>query len=180
MARRSEPFAHTPVGPPTSAGPRRQAPATPRGCPERLADGCWEAKSQTHKHPAVKAWFAARPRYHIHFIPTSSSWLNAVERFFSEITAKRIRRGTFHSVRELQRAISAFVVDHNSHAKPFIWTKSARAILRKIKNCHAIYGSAHYVARCGQRASSNSSVQLPGFAGCGPDPTTPPHCAAPR
>jgi putative transposase len=97
----------------------------------------------THKHPAVKAWFAARPRYHVHFIPTSSSWLNAVERFFAQITAKRIRRGTFRSVRELERAIVSFVADHNSHAKPFIWTKTARTILRKIQSCHAIYGSAH-------------------------------------
>ncbi len=97
----------------------------------------------THKHPLVKAWFKERPRYHVHFTPTSSSWLNAVERFFAEITNKRIRRGTFRSVRELQRAISAFVAEHNKNAKPFIWTKSAAAILRKIKQCHATYGSAH-------------------------------------
>ena len=97
----------------------------------------------THKHSAVKAWFEARPRYHVHFTPTSSSWLNAVERFFAEITQQRIRRGTFRSVRELQRAIAAFVVEHNKHAKPFIWTKSATAILRKIKKCHTTYGSAH-------------------------------------
>jgi len=97
----------------------------------------------THKHPAVQAWFGSHPRYHVHFTPTSSSWLNAVERFFSEITVKRIRRGTFRLVRELERAISSFVAEHNSQAKPFIWTKTARTILRKIKNCHAIYGSAH-------------------------------------
>jgi len=97
----------------------------------------------THKHPLVKAWFQARPRYHVHFTPTSSSWLNAVERFFAEITGKRIRRGTFRSVRELQRAIAAFVAEHNKNAKPFVWTKSAATILRKIKKCHATYGSAH-------------------------------------
>lgn len=97
----------------------------------------------THKHPLVKAWFEARPRYHVHFTPTSSSWLNAVERFFAEITAKRIRRGTFRSVRELQRAIAAFVSEHNKNAKPFVWTKSATTILRKIKKCHTTYGSAH-------------------------------------
>ena len=97
----------------------------------------------THKHPLVKAWLQARPRFHVHFTPTSSSWLNAVERFFSEITAKRIRRGTFRSVRELQRAITTFVADHNESAKPFIWTKSAATILRKIKKYHATYGSAH-------------------------------------
>jgi len=72
----------------------------------------------THKHPAVRAWFASRPRYHVHFTPTSSSWLNAVERFFSEITAKRICRGTFGSVRELERAIGSFVAEHNARAKP--------------------------------------------------------------
>lgn len=97
----------------------------------------------THKHPAVKGWFEARPRYHIHFTPTSSSWLNAVERFFGEITQRRIRRGTFRSVGELQRAIGAFVTEHNKSAKPFVWTKSAAAILRKIKKCHETYGSAH-------------------------------------
>ncbi len=97
----------------------------------------------THKHPLVKAWFEARPRYHVHFTPTSSSWLNAVERFFSEITNQRIRRGTFRSVRELQRAIAAFVAEHNKKAKPFVWTKSAATILRKIKKCHATYGSPH-------------------------------------
>lgn len=97
----------------------------------------------THKHPAVKEWFSERPRFHAHFTPTSSSWLNAVERFFSEITTKQIRRGTYRSVRELQRAITAFVADHNKSAKPFVWTKSASTILRKIKKCHATYGSAH-------------------------------------
>ena len=97
----------------------------------------------THKHPLVKAWFAERPRFHVHFTPTSSSWLNAVERFFSEITTKRIRRGTFRSVRELERAITAFVREHNSNARPFVWTKSARVILRKIKKCQSTYGSAH-------------------------------------
>lgn len=97
----------------------------------------------THKHPLVKAWFAERPRFHVHFTPTSSSWLNAVERFFAEITNKRIRRGTFRSVRELERAITCFVREHNETAKPFIWTKSARTILRKIIKCKATYGSAH-------------------------------------
>lgn len=97
----------------------------------------------THKHPLVRAWFERRPRFHVHFTPTSSSWLNAVERFFSEITSKRIRRGTFRSVRELERAIMAFVAEHNKNAKPFVWTKSAATILRKIRKCHTTYGSAH-------------------------------------
>ena len=97
----------------------------------------------THKHPIVKAWFAAHPRYHVHFTPTSSSWLNAVERFFADITAKPIRRGTFVSVHQLKRAISAYVADHNTRAQPFIWTKSARTIMTKIRKCRSIYDSSH-------------------------------------
>ncbi len=77
----------------------------------------------THKHATVKAWLAERPRYHVHFTPTSSSWLNAVERFFSEITQKRIRRGTFRSVRDLERAITAYAIEHSENAKPFVWDK---------------------------------------------------------
>ena len=97
----------------------------------------------THKHPKVKEWFAAHPRYYVHFTPTSSSWLNAVERFFAEITNRRIRRGTFGSVAALKRAITAYVNDHNKTATPFIWTKSARVIIRKINKCHAIYDGSH-------------------------------------
>lgn len=97
----------------------------------------------THKHPMVKEWFAKHPRYHAHFTPTSSSWLNAVERFFAEITAKRIRRGTFPSITKLVSAISAYVAEHNANAKPFVWTKSARTIMAKIRKCHAIYESGH-------------------------------------
>jgi transposase len=97
----------------------------------------------THKHAEVKAWLADHLRYHVHFTPTSSSWLNAVERFFAEITNRRIRRGTFSSVTALQRAITAYVKDHNENATPFIWTKSARTIIRKINKCHAIYGDLH-------------------------------------
>lgn len=94
----------------------------------------------THKHPVVRAWFAAHPRYRVHFTPTSSSWLNAVERFFSEISVKRIRRGTFQSVRQLERAISAYVAEHNTRAEPFTWTKSARTIMTRIRKCR-IYES---------------------------------------
>jgi transposase len=97
----------------------------------------------THKHPAVATWFAQRPRYHVHFTPTSSSWLNAVEQFFAQITAHRIRRGSFRSIPALERAITAYVKDHNTGARPFVWTKSARTIIAKIKKCHAIYGDPH-------------------------------------
>jgi putative transposase len=97
----------------------------------------------THKKAKVQAWFVAHPRYHVHFTPTSSSWLNVVERFFSEITAKRIRRRPFPSVLKLIKAITAYVEDHNANAQPFVWTKSAATILKKVRKCHAIYASGH-------------------------------------
>jgi transposase len=85
----------------------------------------------THKTPAVKAWLAKHPRFHVHFIPTSSSWLNLIERFFAEITGKRIRRGTFASVAELEEAIEDYLLRHNASAKPYVWTKPAAEILAK-------------------------------------------------
>jgi transposase len=88
----------------------------------------------THKHPKVKEWFAIHPRYHLHFTPTSSSWLNLIERWFAEITRKRIRRGTFRSVPELIKAINDYIRENNKHPKPFIWTATASSILRKIKH----------------------------------------------
>jgi transposase len=83
----------------------------------------------------VKKWFAARPRYHLHFVPTGSSWLNLVERWFGEITRKRIRRGTFRSVPELTRTIYQYLRENNKNPRPFIWTATAAKILRKIKHC---------------------------------------------
>jgi transposase len=85
----------------------------------------------THKTPEVKAWLAKHPRFHLHFTPTSASWLNLVERFFAEITTKRIRRGTFASVAELEEAIHDYLDRHNAKPKPFVWTKSAEVILEK-------------------------------------------------
>jgi transposase len=85
----------------------------------------------THKTPEVKAWLAKHPRFHLHFTPTSASWLNLVERFFAEITSKRIRRGTFRSVAELKDAIHDYLDRHNADPKPFVWTKSAEIILNK-------------------------------------------------
>jgi transposase len=85
----------------------------------------------THKTAEVKAWLAKHPRFHVHFIPTSSSWLNLVERFFAEITGKRIRRGAFASVAELEDAIDDYLLRHNAIAKPYVWTKSATEILAK-------------------------------------------------
>jgi transposase len=87
----------------------------------------------THKHPRVKRWLERHPRFHIHFTPTSASWLNAVERFFRDITVNRIRRGVFRSVAELEAAITDYIGHHNSAPKPFIWTASASDILEKVK-----------------------------------------------
>lgn len=87
----------------------------------------------THTHAEVKEWLAAHPRYHLHFTPTGSSWLNLVERFFAEITDRRIRRGTFRSVQELVQAIAAYIRQRNKTPKPFVWTAEPAGILRKIK-----------------------------------------------
>jgi transposase len=85
----------------------------------------------THKTEAVKAWLAKHPRFHLHFTPTSASWLNLVERFFAEITRKRIRRGTFTSVAELEAAIYDYLAVHNGAPKPFVWTKTTEVILER-------------------------------------------------
>ena len=85
----------------------------------------------THKTPAVTAWLAKHPRFKLHFTPTSASWLNLVERFFAEITTKRIRRGAFRSVAELEQAIHDYLDCHNAAPKPFVWTKTANVILEK-------------------------------------------------
>ena len=86
----------------------------------------------THKHPAVKKWLVQRPRYHVHFTPTSASWLNQIERWFAEITRKRIRRGTFHSVRDLIKAINDYIKLYNKKPRPFLWIASASQIIRKV------------------------------------------------
>lgn len=97
----------------------------------------------THKHAKVKAWFAKHLRFHVHFIPTSSSWLNLVERWFAEITNKRIRRGVFRSVPELITAIEEYIVQHNKTPKPFVWTKSADKIIEKVNRCKGTMETLH-------------------------------------
>jgi transposase len=98
----------------------------------------------THKAPKVKRWLQRHPDFHLHFIPTSSSWLNQVERFFAEITEKRIRRGAFRSVKELERAIEEYLEKHNANAKPFVWTASANLILERIEEvCKRTSNSGH-------------------------------------
>ena len=91
----------------------------------------------THKHPKVKAWLSRHPRWVFHFTPTSASWLNAVEGFFSVLTRRRIRRGAFRSVVDLQAAINRYIREHNDDPKPFVWTKPADTILDKISRSPA-------------------------------------------
>jgi len=81
----------------------------------------------------VKAWLEKHPRFHLHFIPTSSSWLNLVERWFRDITDKAIRRGAFHSVPDLITAIEAYLNANNASPRPFVWTATADAILAKVR-----------------------------------------------
>jgi transposase len=98
----------------------------------------------THKTPAVKRWLLRHPEYHLHFTPTSSSWLNQVERFFAEITDKRIRRSAFRSVAALERAIEDYLAEHNNDPKPFVWTADADSILDRIKRvCERTFDSGH-------------------------------------
>lgn len=97
----------------------------------------------THKHPTVKAWLAKHPRFHMHFTPTSASWLNQVERFFGLITGDRIRCGVFKSVAELEAAIREYLDHHNAHPTPFVWTKSATDILEKVARGRRALESQH-------------------------------------
>jgi transposase len=91
----------------------------------------------THKYPAVAHWLAAHPRFHLHFPPTSASWLNLVERWFALITRQAIRRGSFDSVRRLEQAITRWLTHWNDHSKPFRWTRSAADIKRSLANLTA-------------------------------------------
>ncbi len=86
----------------------------------------------THKHPKVKQWLADHPRWVFHFTPTSASWINAVEGFFSVLTRRRLKRGVFKSVADLQDAITRYIDEHNKTSKPFVWTKPAKTILAKL------------------------------------------------
>jgi len=97
----------------------------------------------THGHPDVKNWLEKHPRYKLHFTPTSSSWLNLIERWFGEITRKRIRRGVFKSVPELITAIEDYIRCHNEDPKPFVWTKRAEDIINKIAHCKAVIETLH-------------------------------------
>src|SRR5499427_439708 len=98
----------------------------------------------THKHPKVRTWLAQRPRFHMHYTPTYSSWLNQVERWFGLITQRAIRRGSFRSVKELVQKIDDFVHHYNRKQRPFVWTATADSILAKIARlCSRISGTRH-------------------------------------
>jgi transposase len=99
----------------------------------------------THKHPKVTEWIAKHPRFHMHFTPTSASWLNMVERFFRDITVNRLRNGVFRSVPELIAAIKAYIAAHNKNPKPFVWTAKANDILAKVirANRHLLSSRQH-------------------------------------
>jgi len=86
----------------------------------------------THKHPKVLSWLKRHPRFHQHFTPTSSSWLNVIERWFRDLTQNRLRRGVFRSVADLEQAIHDYITHHNAHPKAFVWTKKAEDILEKV------------------------------------------------
>ena len=91
----------------------------------------------THKHPKVRRWLARHPRFHVHFTPTSASWLNMVERFFRDLTQRELRRGVFKSLAQLEAALTDYIVRHNENPRPFIWTAKANDILEKVKRARA-------------------------------------------
>lgn len=97
----------------------------------------------THSEARVKTWLERHPRFQWHFTPTSSSWLNLVERWFREITEKRIRRGSFENVPQLIAAINEYLAASNEDPKPFVWHASVQAILNKIAKSKAIYETLH-------------------------------------
>ena len=98
----------------------------------------------THKTPSIKAWFARPPRFHVHFTPTSASWLNQVERWFATLTEKNIRRGTHRSTRQFEQAIRQYLDIHNANPRPFVWAKSADDILASIERfCLRTSNSPH-------------------------------------
>ncbi len=97
----------------------------------------------THKHPKVKAWLLRHPRWTFHFTPTSSSWLNAVEGYFAKLTKRRLKRGVFHSIVDLQAAINRFIKETNENPKPFVWTKDPNKIIAAVRRGHQALDSIH-------------------------------------
>ena len=96
-----------------------------------------------HKHPKVRAWLTRHPRWTFHFTPTSCSWLNAVETFFATLTRRRLQRGAFHSLVDLQAAINRYLTEHNHRPKPFVWTADPNRIIEKVNRGHQALASDH-------------------------------------
>ena len=111
--------------------------------PKHLAVHLIADNYATHKHAKVQAWLKRHPRFHMHFTPTSASWIHQVERFFGLITEDRIRRGVFKSVAELQAAIEQYLETHNADPRPFVWTASAITILEKVSRGRQTLESVH-------------------------------------
>ena len=97
----------------------------------------------THKHDDVTEWLAKHPRFQMHYTPTSSSWLNLVERWFRELTQKRLRRGNFTDVKALITAIKEYLAQNNKQPKPFVWTATAQQIIAKVSRCKGISEALH-------------------------------------
>ena len=97
----------------------------------------------THKHAKVKAWLDRHPRVHFHFVPTSASWLNLVERFFSELTQRQLKRLAVHNVGQLVHAITTYIDDRNRAPKPFVWTATVQDILAKVNRANATLATLH-------------------------------------
>jgi transposase len=114
-----------------------------RNAPKHLAIHGIVDNYATHKKQEVNDWLERHPRFHFHFIPTSSSWLNLVERWFREITTQRIRRGTFTSVPALVQAIADYIQHNNANPRPFVWTKSVSQIVEKVNRGKALLGTLH-------------------------------------
>ena len=96
-----------------------------------------------HKHPKVRAWLARHPRWTFHFTPTSCSWANAVETFFASLTRRRLQRGAFHSLVDLQAAINRYLGEHNRKPKPFLWTADPDRIIEKVNRGYQVIASYH-------------------------------------
>jgi transposase len=114
-----------------------------RETPEKMALHLIVDNYGSHKTAKVKEWLSAHPRFHLHFTPTSASWMNMVERFFSELTNKRIRRGIFRTVQELEEAIRKYLAVHNDNPRIFVWVKDADTILAKVEKCKEVLQTGH-------------------------------------
>jgi DDE superfamily endonuclease len=111
--------------------------------PTKTASQLHHSPGRDHKHPTARRWLARHPRWTFHFTPTSASWLNAVEGFFAILTKRRLKRGVFQSVADLQAAINRFLDDHNTQSKPFQWVADPDKIIAAVRRGHQALDSIH-------------------------------------